>query len=70
MIQSFIVYGFLGLSMWFLGNLAAERENAYLRMDRKTPFFTWEIITPLLLFAFISGIRWKVGTDHQSYLES
>ncbi len=70
MIQSFIVYGCLGLSMWVLGNLAAERENAYLRMDRKTPFFTWEIITPLLLFAFISGIRWKVGTDHQSYLES
>lgn len=70
MIQSFIVYGCLGLSMWVLGNLAVKRENAYLRMDRKTPFFTWEIITPLLLFAFISGIRWKVGTDYQSYLES
>lgn len=68
MIQSFIVYGFLGISMWVFGKLAAIRENAYLRMNRKTPFFTWEIIIPLLLFALISGVRWKVGTDHQSYL--
>lgn len=69
MLQSFIVYGFLGFSMWWFGTIAARRERINLRAGRKTPFLTWEIIIPLLFFAFISGVRWKVGTDHQSYLE-
>lgn len=69
MIQSVIVYGFLGLSLWWFGTIAAKRERINLSLGKSTPFLTWEILIPILLFAFISGVRWKVGTDHQSYLQ-
>lgn len=70
MFQSFLVYGFVAFLLWKLGKIAARREEIYLSQGReKIPFWTWEIIFSLLLFAIISGIRWQVGTDHLSYLE-
>jgi hypothetical protein len=70
MLQSFIVYGFLGLSLWCLGTIAARREKINLYKGQKVPFFSWEIVFALLLFALISGIRWNVGTDHLNYLRN
>lgn len=70
MVQSLLVYGFLGLSLWGLGKIAAYRERLCYRQGRKTNFFTWEITIALLLFALISGIRWNVGTDHLGYLNT
>ncbi|NLJ94576.1 MAG: hypothetical protein GX326_03670, partial [Clostridiaceae bacterium] len=54
--------------MWWFGTIAAKRELTNIRLHKETSFWTWEMILPILLFAFISGVRWKVGTDHQSYL--
>ncbi len=68
MLQSLIVYGGLAFLMWWFGTIAAKRELTNIRLHKETSFWTWEMILPMLLFAFISGVRWKVGTDHQSYL--
>jgi hypothetical protein len=69
MLQSFIVYGFLGLTLWWLGTIAAKRERINLNNGNTTPFWTWEIVFSLFLFATISGIRWNVGTDYLGYLQ-
>ena len=68
MIQSIIVYSSLAFLMWWFGTIAAKRESINKYLHKRTPFWAWEMILPILLFAFISGVRWKVGTDHQSYL--
>lgn len=70
MIQSFLVYGFLAFVLWWFGIIAAKRELINSHFQKEIPFLTWEIVLPILLFAFISGIRWKVGMDHQSYLQN
>lgn len=69
MIQSFMVYGFLGLSLFLLGKIAAQRERIDLINHRSTPFLTWEILLSFFIFSLITGIRWNVGTDFQGYLE-
>lgn len=68
MLQSILVYGLLSLSLFVLGKNAEEREAYNNRLNQKNSFWTWESIVILFLFAFISGVRWNVGVDHQSYL--
>lgn len=68
MLQSILVYGLLSLSLFVLGKNAEAREAYNNRLHQKTSFWTWETIVILFLFAFISGVRWNVGVDHQNYL--
>lgn len=68
MLQSIIVYSLMGFSLFGLGQVAAKREQIYIAKNKNLPFFTWEILFSLLIFAFFSGIRWNVGVDHLSYL--
>jgi|LSQX01.3.fsa_nt_gb hypothetical protein len=68
MLQSIIVYSLMGFSLFGLGQVAAKREQIYIAKNKNLPFFTWEILFSLLIFAFFSGVRWNVGVDHLSYL--
>lgn len=68
MLQSLLVYGLLSLSLFVLGKNAEAREAYNNGLHQKTSFWTWETVVILFLFAFISGVRWNVGVDHQSYL--
>src|SRR5690554_284365 len=68
MLQSFFVYITLGLILYSLGYLAHIRQKNNLLLNKKTPFWTWEVALALLAFAFVAGVRWNVGVDHQSYL--
>lgn len=70
MLQSFIVYSILGFSLFFLGKVAAIRENEYIRLNRRTPFWVWEIVLAIVIFSFVAGVRWKVGVDHLAYLKN
>nr|WP_299201338.1 EpsG family protein [uncultured Brumimicrobium sp.] len=68
MLQSFFVYITLGLILYSLGYLAHVRQKNNLLLNKKTPFWTWEVALALLVFAFVAGVRWNVGVDHQHYL--
>ena len=68
MLQSIIVYSLMGFSLFGLGQVAAKREQIYIAKNKNLPFFTWEILFSLFIFAFFSGVRWNVGVDHLSYL--
>lgn len=66
--QSFFVYFTTAAFLYMLGIVASKREIYQHKNGIKRTFWTWEIVTSLLLFAFISGVRWDVGVDHQHYL--
>lgn len=68
MVQSFFVYGLLGLMLFLLGRISYLREKQSIQLRRKTSFWSWEIFIALFLFAFVSGVRWNVGVDHLTYL--
>lgn len=69
MILSFLVYTGTALSLYALARNAANREEFLCKtQDKQLSFFCLEIIFSLILFALISGIRYKVGVDHLSYL--
>ncbi len=70
MLQSFLVYGITSVLLIIFGSTAARRERIYSTHGFKTPFWTWEIIFSLLIFAIVSGIRWNVGVDHLAYLNN
>lgn len=69
MILSFVVYTGTALSLFALARNASNRECFLIETkNRELPFFCLEIVLSLVLFAFISGVRYKVGMDHLSYL--
>lgn len=68
MLQSFFVYSLFGLFMFLFGIYSYKRQLFNIRLKVSNSFWVWDIILALLLFAFISGIRWNVGVDHQHYL--
>lgn len=69
MILSFVVYTGTALSLWALARNASNRECFLMETkNRGLTFFCLEIVLSLILFAFISGVRYKVGMDHLSYL--
>ena len=69
--QGLFVYTILiGIMELFAINLA--KDTPYItysngRLKEKT-FFRWEIITPILIFSIVLGMRWNVGWDHIPYL--
>lgn len=68
MIQSFLVYGIFAFLLFWLGTISDKRERFYLKRGIKPHFLKWDIVFAIFIFAFISGIRWNVGTDHLNYL--
>lgn len=70
MIQSFFVYGLLGLFLWLLGLVSSVRGQYALDRGIKLSFWTWDIILAIFIFSTVSGIRWQVGVDHLNYLQS
>lgn len=70
MLQSFIVYIIFGFSLFLLGSISAKRQGSNFRLGKSTSFWVWEVVLALLIFAFISGVRWNVGVDHLQYLDN
>lgn len=65
---SFLIYGGTALLLFILGTISWHRQKN--GRNNNLPFFTWEIICSLFIFAAISGMRWNVGVDYQSYLSA
>ncbi len=71
MLQSFLVYGLLALVLFLLGREISIKEVYSNRhFNREYKFLSWEMILMLLSFGFVVGVRWDVGVDHLSYLDS
>lgn len=70
MLQSFIIYSIFGLSLFFLGKIAARRENESLQLNRTNRFWVWETTLIIIIFSIVSGVRWHVGVDYMSYLNN
>lgn len=68
MFQSFFVYITFGLILFVLGRLSEIRQKQNKLKNNTTPFWVWDVVLAFLVFAVISGIRWNVGVDHQTYL--
>ncbi len=66
MTQSIIVYGILVISLILLGLVAKIN---YKETGKKRQFWCWEIISILLIYSLISGIRYDVGVDYLGYLQ-
>ena len=69
MVQSILVYSLLAISLFALSWHLQKREEALLKSSGTTvPFFNWEIITSILIFATVLGARYHTGYDHEMYL--
>lgn len=75
MIESFIVYGLLAITMILFGCLASRRQYMF---DKKSGVITarknlgfnyFEVWLPIILFTFIFGCRYDVGRDQLTYLK-
>jgi hypothetical protein len=54
--------------MIFFGYLASKR--AMICNGTKVPFFKWEVILPIIGFSLVFGMRYGVGDDHLTYLNT
>lgn len=70
MLQSFVVYGMFAFAMLGLGLVSAKRERISQVRQASPRFWTWDIVFALLVFAFVSGIRYNVGVDYLEYLKN
>lgn len=69
MLLSFVVYTGLALILSFLGWHISQRESHIIRNGGKElPFYSWEILVSLIVFAIISGMRYKTGYDSYMYM--
>ena len=70
MLLSLLVYSLTGASLFYLGWHVNKREQQLLLNGGKhLPFYSWEIVWSLLLFACVAGARYHTGYDHAMYLE-
>ena len=70
MLLSLLVYSLTGASLFYLGwHLNKREQQQLLQGGNNLPFYSWEIILSLLLFAFIAGARYHTGFDHKMYLD-
>src|SRR5690606_21240437 len=73
MLQSVIVYSFLMVTMLLFAVYTAKKESLYVSSPnslhyKAVSFWRFENVFPLLLFAFVFGMRYDVGTDYINYL--
>ena len=70
MLLSLVVYGLTGAALFFLGWHVNVREQQSLRQGgAMLPFYSWEIVLSMLIFAVVAGARYHTGYDHAMYLE-
>ena len=71
--QSFLIYSILLFTMTICGVISSMRVNSkalFLTTTTKSSFWSVEIIIPIALFSILFGMRYDVGVDHLSYLNS
>ena len=70
MLLSLLVYSLTGATLFLLGWHVNKREQqSLLQGGTKLPFYSWEILLSLLVFAVIAGARYHTGYDHAMYLD-
>ena len=70
MLLSLLVYSITGAILFTLGWHVNKREQQLLlKGGNKLPFYSWEILLSLLIFAVVAGARYHTGYDHAMYLE-
>ncbi len=70
MLLSLLVYCLTGATLFFLGWHVNKREQqSLLKGGVKLPFYSWEILSSLLVFSVVAGARYHTGFDHAMYLE-
>ncbi len=69
MLLSIIVYSSLALTLFALGWHVSQREAKLKAATGHTlPFWSWEIILSIVIFATVAGARYHTGFDHAMYL--
>lgn len=71
MILSLSVYLFLAIALYVLARSSYEtslQKNSVM-LKRLSPFWDWQIIASILLFAVVCGVRYNVGVDNLTYIE-
>ena len=67
--QSLFIYTIAALLLFYLGKSVSFREKQILCANgNQLPFFSYEILSSIIIFASLSGIRYNVGVDHLAYL--
>lgn len=70
MILSIVVYTSLALVLFALAQHLNRREQLSLRNNGQyLPFWSWEIILSIVIFAAVAGARYHTGFDHAAYLD-
>lgn len=71
MIQSILVYTLLAFTLSLLGWNVYRRESRLKLMnpDSELSFWSWEIVTSILLVTVMMGIRFNTGSDYAMYLD-
>ena len=72
MILSLSVYLFLAIALYVLARSSYEtslQKNSVM-LKRLSPFWDWQIIASILLFAVVCGVRYNVGVDNLSYIKN
>lgn len=68
MLLSFLVYTVTAAMLAYLGWHVSNREQRLLSADGNVlPFYSWEIIASIVVFAVVAGARYKTGYDHVAY---
>lgn len=69
MLLSFLVYTTTASALAWLGWHANAREQRVMSAGgSQLPFYCWEIVASIILFAIVAGARYKTGYDHIAYL--
>ena len=71
MLLSILVYSLLAIVLYLLAKMQVEhywnaRGNLY---EGKSPFWTLPVISSILFFAVICGVRYNVGVDNVMYID-
>ncbi len=69
MLLSLLVYSLTGAILFFLGWHVNKREQQLLVNGGEVlPFYSWEILLSIFIFAVVAGARYHTGYDHAMYL--
>ena len=69
MLLSVCVYTSLAAILFALGwHVWKREERLKAATGRVLPFWSWEIIASILIFAVVAGARYHTGFDHAMYL--
>lgn len=70
MLLSLLVYSLTGAILFYLGWHVNRREQQLLMNNGELlPFYSWEILLSLFIFAVVAGARYHTGYDHAMYLD-